>query len=93
MAYNCCSMSIRHKTEINRARKGKTIPRIQEREIGRLWQCKKEVVIPIIIGALDAIDNGFRTWIRKMQIENYCKLMQKACLLGTAEIIRKVLDT
>ena len=44
------------------------------------------VVIPIIIGALG-------TWIRKIQMENYCDPLQKACLLGTAKIIRKIFDT
>ena len=63
------------------------------REKGRLLAIKKVVVIPIIIGALGTIGKGFRTWIRKMQMENYCNLMQKACLLGIAKIIRKALDT
>ena len=64
-----------------------------KREIGKLWQYKKVVVIPIIIGALGTIGKDFRTWIRKIQMENYCNLMQKACLLGTAKIIRKVFVT
>ena len=64
-----------------------------KREIGKLWQYKKVVVIPIIIGALGTIGKDFRTWIRKIQMENYCNLMQKACLLGTAKIIRKVFGT
>ena len=64
-----------------------------KREMGKLWQYKKVVVIPINNGALGRIGKGFRTWIRKIQMENYCGLMQKACLLGTAKIIKKVLDT
>ena len=62
-------------------------------EIKRLWQCKKVVVIPIIIEALGTISKGFRTWIRKIQMEDNYDSMQKVWLLGTAKIIRKVLDT
>ena len=36
---------------------------------------------------------SFRIWIRKKYMKNYCNLIQKAFLLGTAKIIRKVLDT
>ena len=52
-------------------------------------------VIPIIIGALalGAIGRGFKKLTRKIQMENYCDLMQKACLLGAAQIIRKILDS
>ena len=64
-----------------------------KRKIGRHWQCAKMVVIPIVTGALGTTGKGFRTWIRKIQMENYCELMQNVCLLGTPKIMRKVLDT
>ena len=41
-----------------------------KRQKGRLWQCKKVVVNPIIIAVLGTIGKGFRTWIRKIQVEN-----------------------
>ena len=76
------SMSIQHAREGERARKGRTVSKIEVRDFeGRLWQCKNVVVIPIIIGVLGTISKGFRTWIRKMQMENYRNLMQKACWL------------
>ena len=62
----------------------------RDREISTM---QKMVVIPIIIRALGTIGKCFRTWIRKIQMENYCDLLQKACLLGTAKIIRKIFDT
>ena len=34
-----------------------------KRKTGRLWQCKKMIVIPITIGTLGTIDKDFRTWI------------------------------
>ena len=67
--------------------------REKERERERIWQCKKVVAIPIIIGALGTIGKAFRTWTKKIQMENYCGFMQKPCLLGTFKIIAKVLGT
>ena len=93
MQHNWCSMFIQHRNEGERARKGRMIPWIEEREIGRLWQCKRVIVITIITGALGTISKGFRTWIRKIEMKNYCDLMQKGCLLVTAKFIRKALNT
>ena len=64
-----------------------------KREIERLWQCEKVAIIPIIIGDFGAVGSGFRTLTGKLQTENYCDLIERACFLGTAKIIRKVLDT
>lgn len=47
--------------------------------------------ILINIGALGTINRDFITWARKLQIENYRDLMQRARLLRTAEIITDVL--
>ena len=57
------------------------------REIGRFRQCKKVVVISIITGPLGTIGKGFRTWIRNIKMDNYCDLMQKACLPGTVPTV------
>ena len=81
-------MSIRHKSEGERARKGRTILKIEERDKETLAIQKSG-----IIGALGTIGKDFRTCIRKIQMQNCCNLMQKTCLLGTAKIIRKVVDT
>ena len=64
-----------------------------KREIGRLWECRKVTVIPVVIGALGTIGKNFKSWTKMIEMDNYLDLMQKACLLGTAKIIRKVLDT
>ena len=53
-----------------------------KREIGRLWQCKN-VKFPIIIEGLGTNWQGFQNMDWKIQIENYCSLGQKDCLLGT----------
>ena len=62
-------------------------------EIGRLWECKKVLVTPVVIGALGTIGKNFKAWMKPIGMEEYLELMQKACLLGTAKIIRKVLGT
>ena len=38
------------------------------------------IIMAIIIGALGAIGRGFRTLLGKLQLENFCSLMQKTCL-------------
>ena len=43
--------------------------------------------------ALDTIERRFRICNKKLQLENYWKLMQGAYLFGTAKMIRKVLDS
>ena len=48
-------------------------------------------VIPVIIGALGAVSKDFNKWMEKMELDLTVKMLQKACLLGTARILRKVL--
>ena len=64
-----------------------------KREVKKLWKLKKVNVIPIIIGALGTIGKNLEKWTKKLDMEQKKHLMQKACLLGSAKIIRKVLDT
>ena len=64
-----------------------------KREIIRLWKLKKVTIIPIIIGALGTVNRNAKKWREKIEINCSLELLQKACLLGTAKIIRKVLDT
>ena len=76
-------------------KEGEKIERYQDlkRETKKLWKMKKASVIPVVIGALGTISKNFNGWIKKLEIDDTKDLMQKACLLGTAKIIRKVLDT
>ena len=53
----------------------------------------KEVeVIPVVIGALETITKDFKKWIEKTGLQLTVEELQKPCLLGTARIIREVLD-
>ena len=61
-------------------------------EIARLWQMKKVVVIPIVVGALGTITTKFEKYIESLGIEIRIEHVQKSALLGTARIIRKVLS-
>ena len=60
-------------------------------KIARLWQMKKVVVIPIVVGALGTITTKFEKYIESLGIEIRIEHVQKSALLGTARTIRKVL--
>ena len=63
-----------------------------KRELKRICQSQEIVIIPIIIGTLGTVSKNFEHWLRKLDMVNFSTL-QKACLLGSARVIRKVLDT
>ena len=49
-------------------------------------------VEPVVIGALGRTTKEFDGWIEKLRIRNDVGVMQKAALLATARILRKVLE-
>ena len=63
-----------------------------KREVGRLWKLKMVEVVPVVIGALGSATKGFDRWIGKLGIPFNVGIMQKTALLGTARILRKVLE-
>ena len=62
------------------------------REIARLWKLKRVEVVPVVIGALGSVTKEFNKWIGKIGIVYNVGIMQKTALLGTARILRKVLE-
>ena len=60
------------------------------RELRKIWNMKVKV-IPIVIGALEAIPIKLRNWLTEIGIETQTEL-QKTVLLHTARILRKVLE-
>ena len=62
------------------------------REVKKIWQLKEVRVIPIVIGSLGTISNKFENGLEKLNLKSSIELMQKTALLGTAKIIRKVLE-
>ena len=61
-------------------------------EISRMWNMKKVTVIPMVIGALGTVSKRIQSWIKKIGVEVRTEQLQKTALLGTARILRKVLD-
>ena len=61
-------------------------------EIAKIWKTRKVEVIPVVIGALGRVTKHFEKWIEKLHLELTIEALQKPCLLGTAIILRKVLD-
>jgi hypothetical protein len=59
-------------------------------EIQRMWNVKARV-IPVIIGATGTISKSFRKYVSHMPGKHEVKELQKTAILGTANIIRKVL--
>ena len=72
--------------------------RIREKEIKkigkypRFWSVKKVKVVPVVVGALGCISKGFSGWMDTLGIKLNVGMVQKSVLLGTARILRKVLD-
>ena len=54
---------------------------------------KKVVILPVIIGALGSVTGRFQKELKKIDYRNGLEIIQKACLLGSAIVVRKVLDT
>ena len=61
-------------------------------EIQKMWNCRSVSVIPVVVGALGAVTKNLRMWIAKIGTPGIFNLLQKACLLGTARILRRTLD-
>ena len=53
---------------------------------------RKGEVMPVVTGVLGTVTKHFEKWIEKLDLDLTIEASQKPCLLGTARIIRKVLD-
>ena len=56
-------------------------------ELQRIWNCSVKV-IPIVIGTLGTVSKSHSKWIKEVSDTINFDLMQKACLLGTARVLR-----
>ena len=63
-----------------------------KREMKRLWKLKKVEVIPVVIGSLGSVAKKFDKWIERHEIDSNLGVLQKTALLGTAIILRKILE-
>ena len=63
-----------------------------KREIKTVWQLRKVSVVPIVIGALGTITPNFRRYLDSVSCKLRVSNLQKTALLGSAHILRKVLE-
>ena len=61
------------------------------RKIAKLWSIKTSVV-PIVVIALGTVTNNLGKHLKTIGVTATVELLQKAALLGTAWILRKVLE-
>ena len=75
-------------------KEGEKIEKYQDlkREIGKLWGIRKQEVAPVVVGALRAVGKRLDTWLDKLRSTIRTGLLKKTALLGTARILRKVLE-
>ena len=64
-----------------------------KREIMKLWSLKSVEVIPVVVGALGSVSKKIGQYLEKIGIDVRIGLLQKTALLGTARILRSVLET
>jgi len=62
-------------------------------EIKALWKSKKVEIVPVVIGALGVISTNHKMYMEKLNLEDAMPECQKAALLGTATILRRVLPS
>ena len=62
------------------------------KEIRRLWRLRNIKITPVVIEALGSVSAEFDRWMERLGITCSIGVMQKSALLGTARILRKVLE-
>ena len=56
-----------------------------------LWKSRTKVV-PVIVGALGSVSKKLASHLEQIGIKNRTRTIQKSALLGSAHILRKVLE-
>ena len=51
------------------------------------------IIIIVVVGALGVVSKRLDAWLEKLGVTIRMGLLQKTALLGTARILRKVLDS
>ena len=57
-----------------------------------MWNIRSIKVIPVVVGALGSTSKKPKKYIEELGVVISTAIMQKTALLGTAFILRKVLD-
>jgi len=76
-------------------KEGEKIEKYQDlkREIGRLWGIRHLQVVLLVVGTLGVVSNRLGAWLEKLGVTIRTELLQKTALLGTARILRKLLES
>ena len=76
-------------------KEGEKIDKYQDlkREIGRLWGIRHLEVVPVVFGALGVVSKRLDAWLEMLVVTMRKGLFQKTALLGTARILRKLLES
>ena len=61
-------------------------------ELSRMWTLNQVEVIPIVVGALGMVSKRLEGFLEKIGTVIPIEMLQKIVLLGTARIIRRVVD-
>ena len=62
------------------------------RELRKLWNIKVKVV-PIVIGAFGKVPKALENNLGELEIRGRIETLQTTALLGSARILRRVLET
>ena len=62
-------------------------------ELKQIWKLRRVTVVPVIMGALGTVSKDIEKWLAEIGVTCCLESLQRACLLGRARILRKVLDT
>ena len=92
---NCAKIDIAMSGDMRVSKKeNEKTERHQElkREIRRMWNIRSIKVIPVVVGALGSTSKKLKKCIEELGVVRSTTLLQKTALLGTARILRKVLD-
>ena len=68
------------------------VEKYQDLKRENLWKLRNVEIVPVVIGALGSVSAEFDRWMGKLGITCSVEVMQKTALLGTARILRKVLE-
>ena len=63
-----------------------------KRELKRIWDLRTIKIVPIVVGTLGAVSHNFQDHLDSVHCRLKIADVQKAALLGSAHILRKVLD-
>ena len=64
-----------------------------KREIGRLWAIRHLEVVLVVVGTLGVLNKRLDAWLEELGVTIRTGLLQKTTLLGTAKILRRLLES